>query len=122
MNVIIGKKLKKLRKNKNLSQEQIADFLCISQSAYARIERGESNSWSSHINIICEVFKISPVELMKEDIVDEDEESNSLKESLISNPLSEELIEQYAVRIRVLEKVIKELKIIIKDHKLKSSN
>lgn len=122
MNVIIGKKLKKLRKNKNLSQEQIADFLCISQSAYARIERGESNSWSSHINIICEVFKISPVELMKEDIVEEDEESNSLKESLISNPLSDELIEQYAVRIRVLEKVIKELKIIIKDHKLKSSN
>ncbi|MFC6246349.1 helix-turn-helix transcriptional regulator [Flavobacterium psychroterrae] len=44
MNVVVGNKLKELRKNRNLSQEQVADYLTISQSAYARIESGESHS------------------------------------------------------------------------------
>ena len=37
MNVSIGNNLKNLRKNKGWSQEQVADYLNLSQSAYARI-------------------------------------------------------------------------------------
>lgn len=44
MNTTIGKKLKELRKQKGLTQEQTADYLFISQSAYARMESGESYS------------------------------------------------------------------------------
>lgn len=42
MNVFISIKLKNLRKNKILSQEEVADLLYISQSAYARMENGEN--------------------------------------------------------------------------------
>lgn len=120
MNVIVGKNLRKLRKSKSLTQEQLADSLCMSQSAYARIERGESNSWSSHINIICEVFKIIPEDLMKDEIGEDKEESNNLKASFIINQSSDELIEKYKLSIKELEKIIKKLKSTIKDYENKS--
>lgn len=62
---MIGNKLKQLRKNKGMSQEQVADYLHVSQSAYARMESGESHSWATHINDICQVFEITPEELVK---------------------------------------------------------
>lgn len=73
MNMVVGNKLKNLRKDKNMSQEQVADFLNISQSAYARMERGESTSWASHFTKICELFEIAPEELVKKEIVNDTE-------------------------------------------------
>lgn len=51
-------KLKALRKKNGLTQEEVADKLCISQSVYARIENGKSNSWSAHLDKICCIFKV----------------------------------------------------------------
>ncbi len=68
MNRIVGNNLKILRKAKNMSQEQVADHLNISQSAYARMERGESTSWAIHFNKICQVFEISAEELVKKEL------------------------------------------------------
>jgi len=42
MNTSVGKKIRILRKQKGLSQEQVAEHLHISQSAYARMESGNS--------------------------------------------------------------------------------
>ena len=67
MNLIVGNKLKKLRKQKGLTQEQMGDLLAISQSAYARIENGESQSWAGYIKKICRIFDILPEELVKDD-------------------------------------------------------
>ncbi len=67
MNVHIGRRLKQLRKKKKLSQEQLANYLHISQSAYARMERGENHTWAIHIDKICEFFKITPEELVKKE-------------------------------------------------------
>ena len=67
MNLIVGNKLKKLRKQRKLTQEHVADLLAISQSAYARIENGESHSWASYIKKICKIFEIFPEELFNED-------------------------------------------------------
>ena len=39
----IGNRLKQLRKQHNLTQRQIAEFLEISQSTYAKIETGDRN-------------------------------------------------------------------------------
>lgn len=49
MNEIVGEKIKNLRKSRNLSQEEVAEFLHVSQSTYARIESGASNSWAGYI-------------------------------------------------------------------------
>ena len=67
MSTTIGNKLKKLRKNRNWSQEHVAELLNLSQSSYARIESGESNSWASHLDKICTVFEVSPEDLVKND-------------------------------------------------------
>lgn len=52
MNAIVAKRLRNLRKQKNWSQEEVAFKLNISQSAYDRIEKGESNSWANYIEPI----------------------------------------------------------------------
>ncbi|MBF7091216.1 helix-turn-helix transcriptional regulator [Flavobacterium sp. ALJ2] len=110
MTITVGNKLKELRKSKNMSQEQVADYLHLSQSAYARIERGESSSWASHANKICEFFEITPEELVTNDMRQDKETTNDLNETLIINQLSDKVVEQYEARIKELKKVIKILK------------
>ena len=110
MNKVIGNKLKNLRKAKNMSQEEVADFLKISQSAYARMERGESTSWAIHFNKICEIFEITPEELVKKGIGD------SVYESLVSTERQTEIamLNVYRKIIRQYELQIEDLKMIIK--------
>lgn len=105
MNIVVGNKLKVLRKNKNMSQEEVADYLHISQSAYARMESGDSHSWANHILRICQIFEISPEELFE---INVDRERVS-SEATISH-LSNKMIKQYEERIKELKKVIKDLK------------
>ncbi|MDR1544509.1 MAG: helix-turn-helix domain-containing protein [Prevotellaceae bacterium] len=62
MNSTISKKIKTLRLDKGINQEQMADLLHISQSAYSRIEIGECDGWR-YIDDICTVFEIKPEEL-----------------------------------------------------------
>lgn len=112
MNKIVGNNLKLLRKSKNMSQEEVADYLKISQSTYARMERGESTSWAIHFNKICEVFKVTPEELIKNGLGD------SVYESLISTGRQTEIamlgvyrkiIKQYELQIEDLKMIIKHL-------------
>ena len=110
MNKIVGNNLKKIRKAKSISQEQAADNLHISQSAYARIERGESNSWANHLIKICEFFGINPQEILKNETEHNKEDENNLNGNFIINQLSDRMIEQYEARIKELKKVIKDLK------------
>lgn len=59
MNERIGQRIKSLRLNKGYSQEHIAQVLCISQSAYARLESGETSTWTNHLDKLCELFEIT---------------------------------------------------------------
>ena len=112
MNISIGIKLKQLRKRKSMSQEQVADYLHLSQSAYARMESGESHSWANHIDRICELFEITPEELVKNEsvIVNSNQQGGNSTNAIIINQLSEKLIEQYEERIKELKQVIFDLK------------
>jgi DNA-binding XRE family transcriptional regulator len=60
MKIAIGKQIKALRKNKGVSQEAVADYLNISQSAYSRIENGDSHSWAFYVEKICIYFQVQP--------------------------------------------------------------
>lgn len=110
MNIIVGNKLKILRKDKDLSQEEVADFLNISQSAYARMESGESHSWANHILKICAIFDILPEDLLKMDTIGgkENRKEKAVKVNVFQ--LSDKVIEQYDERIKELKKTIKDLK------------
>jgi len=111
MNIIIGNKLKNLRKAKNMSQEEVAEFLNVSQSAYARMERGESASWANHFNRICEVFEVRPEDLVRK------ESESSICENLENDECPAEigLLSVYRRTLKQYELQIEDLKIIIRN-------
>ncbi len=119
MNEIVGEKIKNLRKSKNLSQEEVAEFIHVSQSTYARIESGASNSWAGYILPLCELFGIQPEELLKTDhiVINNNNTSCQYSGGYVVNQLSDKLIEQYEKRlaekdtlIAYLQKELEELK------------
>ncbi len=75
MQIAIGKQIKALRKNKGVSQETVADYLNISQSAYSRIENGNSHSWACYIEKICVYFEVKPKHLVAPIIVVKDQKN-----------------------------------------------
>lgn len=105
MNTLVGNKLRTLRKNKGWSQEQTADYLHISQSAYARIESGESNSWSNLIEPICKLYEIEPAYLLEKEpiLINNNQQGGNFSNSMIINQLSEKLMEQYDNQINDLK-------------------
>ena len=106
MNTLVGAKIKRLRKEKGLSQEQVADYLHVSQSTYARIESGESCTWASYLEPISELFEIQPEELIKQDSVVINHDQKGGGGYIQINQLSEKLIEQFEKRIADKEQMI----------------
>lgn len=113
MNTIVGNKLKKLRRAKKMSQEEVANGLCMSPSAYARIERGESCSWASYMNRICEFFQLTPEELVK----DEGETIAKNNDLIKENETLNTLLNVYGKIIMMREGEILVLKALIEDLK-----
>ena len=64
---MVGAKIKTLRLQKEWSQQDVADKLNISQSAYAKVERGESKLDVARIIKLSEIFDIEPYELLVPD-------------------------------------------------------
>jgi len=107
----VAEKIRKLRKAKGFSQEDMTDRLHISQSAYARIENGESHSWAAHIERLSEILEVKPENLL----TDETNNFSSLDQlggfafqnvgtiTTINSFLSEKLVEQYEERIKELK-------------------
>jgi transcriptional regulator with XRE-family HTH domain len=112
LNKTIGAKLFELRKQKSWSQEQTADYLNISRSAYQRIEVGEGYSWASNLEKICEVFDIQPEVLIKEEnvVINNNQQGGSSTNAYVINQLSDKLIEQYEIRLKEMEELITILK------------
>ena len=121
MTTAVANKIKNLRKAKGYSQEEVAERLSISQSAYARIERGESHSWAAHLEKLSEIFEVKPEELLSDDSnnFNNQEQKGGMAFQFVGtintiNSLSEKLIEQYETRIAELKEEVTSLKEEIK--------
>ena len=121
MTTAVANKIRNLRKAKGYSQEEVAERLSISQSAYARIERGESHSWAAHLEKLSEIFEVKPEELLSDDSnnFNNQEQKGGMAFQFVGtintiNSLSEKLIEQYEVRITELKEEVASLKEEIK--------
>ena len=114
----IGNTLCQLRKKRAWSQEQVADILHISRSSYQRIEAGEGFSWASHLEKICEVFEISPEQLLQQSTVifNSQQQGGTSNNAYIFHQISDKLIEQYELRIKEKDALIEELKLKINPH------
>lgn len=60
----IGQKIKKLRELKNLTQTHVAEKLGVSQSAYSKMELGESEVTYGRLEKISEVLEMKPEEVI----------------------------------------------------------
>ncbi|MGB3589742.1 MAG: LexA family transcriptional regulator [Tunicatimonas sp.] len=56
--------LRRIRKERNLSQETVANFLNIKTTTYSKIERGVIQITLSRLYELAEVFQLSPYELL----------------------------------------------------------
>lgn len=63
-NLNIGHKIKKLRELRNLTQEHMASSLGLSQSAYSRMELGETEITFSKLEKISEQLGMKPEEII----------------------------------------------------------
>ena len=63
-NLKIGHKIKKLRELRNLTQEYMASSLGLSQSAYSRMELGETEITFSKLEKISEELGMKPEEII----------------------------------------------------------
>jgi transcriptional regulator with XRE-family HTH domain len=59
----IGQKIKKLRELKNLTQSHVANELGITQSAYSKLEMGETEITYQKLTRISEILGMSPEEI-----------------------------------------------------------
>lgn len=95
MNTLVANKIKTLRKQKGLSQEQVAEYLHITQPTYVCIENGDSNSWANYIEPICNLFEIQPEDLLRQESVIINHNQKGGGGYIQINQLSEKLIEQF---------------------------
>lgn len=64
MNIYFGKNLKKLRRERNLTQEKLADFLGVSFQTISKWERGDTYPDITMLPVISNLFKVSVDELI----------------------------------------------------------
>jgi transcriptional regulator with XRE-family HTH domain len=60
----LGLKIKKLRELKNLTQDHVAHELGLNQSAYSRLETGDTEISFSKLEKIAEIFGMKPEEVI----------------------------------------------------------
>ncbi len=81
----IGEKIQKLRKEKGLSQEQLANQLDVSRQAISKWELGESMPDINKVALISEYFQVTTDYLIKEHNSNEEESISVNKENGTSN-------------------------------------
>lgn len=60
----IGARIRDFRKERKIEVEDILLKLNISESSYLRMEKGETNTWPTHLEKLCEIFEIKEEELL----------------------------------------------------------
>lgn len=55
----MNKRIKELRKNLNLTQEEFAKSISLSRSAYSNIEAGFTNLTDRNLSLICKTFNVN---------------------------------------------------------------
>lgn len=123
----IHDKLRMVREQNKLSQEEVAEQLSMSPSGYAKIERGETKLHLDKLEKIAQIFHIDVVDLINNDknicvLINENSSSssnyyNSDNELILENEklklslsFQEKLIEQQKAEIALLKEMNELLK------------
>lgn len=66
LNKIVGNNIKKIRKENNLTQRQLADFLKICESSISKYEKGTTDISISKLGELSKIFNIPVVKLLEQ--------------------------------------------------------
>ncbi|UFH56739.1 helix-turn-helix domain-containing protein [Spirosoma sp. KNUC1025] len=69
MKISIAEKIRLQRLQRGLSQENMADLLNLSTTAYGDIERGKTDLTLSRLTQIAQVLDVSPITLLTDDVI-----------------------------------------------------
>ena len=89
--VKIGKFIAECRKNKNITQEQLAEKLYITDRAVSKWERGLSLPDADKMLDLCNILDISAGELLNGEVIDMKDYNNKTEELLLELAKQEEL-------------------------------
>lgn len=78
-NLSYGKKLKEIRKNNNLTQNDVAKLIDIDAKYISKIENGNSVGTIETLLKFCKAYKITPNEILSEFIKEENSSSEIIK-------------------------------------------
>lgn len=67
MKTKVGKRIHNLREQRGFSQEDHAEKVNISRSAYEGIENGKSNSWATQLENISTIFEVESEYFLREE-------------------------------------------------------
>lgn len=115
-NLNIGTKIKKLRELKNLTQEHMASVIGVTQSAYSRLELGETEITYSKLERIAGELGMKPEEVIafNESMVFNVMHNQTGNGLIIqNNSLNNEERELYKLQIETLKEEVAYLKKII---------
>ncbi|SMC71233.1 helix-turn-helix transcriptional regulator [Moheibacter sediminis] len=107
----IGYKIRQLREERKISQEELAHLLGVTQATISNIESGKSKPDIYLMDTIAKNFDKDIYDFLTEDRViinHADNQSIAYNEGVV-NMISEKLIEQYEKRIEELTRRISEL-------------
>ena len=93
----LGKNLYNLRKNKNLSQEEVAEKLNVTRQTISKWETNESKPDFDKILPICELFNITTEELL----IGINTEKKELNETINNKNTDSEIIKKRAIFISI---------------------
>ena len=74
---MLSENLKKIRKDNNLSQEQLAEKLGVSRQSVSKWENGEAYPEMDKVLQLCKMFNLNIDELLNQDIKDVNENKQS---------------------------------------------
>lgn len=107
----IGERIKILRIEKGFNQDEIAEKLNISRSAYQRIESGESKTWAAKLIELCTILNVEPDDLIQYDkiIVNNGQHGGESHNSIITKNNNLEIVKNiYEARIEEYKERLKE--------------
>jgi transcriptional regulator with XRE-family HTH domain len=109
----LGLKIKKLRELKNLTQEHVAQVLGLNQSAYSRLETGDTEISFSKIEKIAELFNMKPEEVVsfnEQMVFNIMHNLDGQQNGYVINMISENERKLYENQIESLKEEVKHLK------------
>ncbi|TAF99140.1 MAG: XRE family transcriptional regulator [Cytophagia bacterium] len=114
MNIKIGKNIRKVRELRCLTQEELADKLGLSQNAYSKLERDETEMTLNKLLKIAELLNVNFLDLIgfDENKLFFNQSSHDNSNGVILNQINESsfLKEQYESRIVDMQKEINYLR------------